>query len=887
MDVREMVAGRYEIVRPIGGGGMGDVFLARQVNLDRLVVIKSARPGTDVAVLADEARLVARLHHPNIVSILDVVERDGAPILVMELVAGVPLRELIDHAPGAMPIAVALAIASDVLRGLAYAHAARVVHRDVNPSNIMVTFAGVTKIIDFGISRWLDRSTALAFAGTRGFVAPEQLRGEPVDGRADQYAFGVTLREMIAAPSAIAAIAARACGDDPAQRFASCAEMLLAIEDYLATEGIAATPTHVERWTSGQFAERRDSFERDAEVAVRSRPRTPTPMTIVAHGSQPGPHTARVAIAARNIGEPADDYLAPVIARMLRQRLDDRADRKFSIATRPDPTATRIDLEFVCDEAIQIDTVTGSSIAVCVDALADRLVARLGTDLPPPSPSARERLEMQRLGATSYPLFLRYRSILRGYLATNLPDNGPLVVRARELVAADPAWPRAHALLALLEGRTTPEAQIVIAAGLAAADPLRDPRGARLLDANDRICRGEFEAAYEVLVAMIDPEIDDLLAIFCTAQLAVVLQRADEATALARRLHHDHPELAFGADLAEIFRRAGRDSAADAVIREWLARNPENLPARVEIVRTEAKAGRMDAAAEQARIAMTIHGEEPDALPDLFEATIASEQFGIAQRLADRMLLGSVLSRGRGRYRSAIAAVFEGRFAAAYDSIRVAIEEHRAFGHASELVQTLELARSIAPLVGDRDAERRFTGELAEAFETLVGDNATSAATRYELALLDRRGGPPRIEEHLAALAEGPARDVARRRMLRAAALADLGPPHRAVAAGFSPFEENTASLVAFGLCAMRLDELDLARKSFERATQTGGGLLNTQSSPYHAVLARFHLASVLAGLGDRAGARALLESFLRCWGGADRPVPEVASARAVISSLA
>ena len=73
----------------------------------------------------------------------------------------------------------------------------------------------------------------------------------------------------------------------------------------------------------------------------------------------------------------------------------------------------------------------------------------------------------------------------------------------------------------------------------------------------------------------------------------------------------------------------------------------------------------MEAAAEQARIAMTIHGEEPDALPDLFEATIASEQFAIAQRLADRMLLGSALSRGRGRYRSAIAAVFEGRFAAA------------------------------------------------------------------------------------------------------------------------------------------------------------------------------------------------------------------------------
>jgi hypothetical protein len=438
----------------------------------------------------------------------------------------------------------------------------------------------------------------------------------------------------------------------------------------------------------------------------------------------------------------------------------------------------------------------------------------------------------------------------------------------------------------MLEGRTTAEARAAIAAGLANGDPLRDPRGARLLEAIHRLVRGEFEAAYELLVAMLDAEVDDLLAIYQTACLALVLQRADETTALARRLHHDHPELSFGADLAEMFRRAGRDAAADAVIRDWLARAPDSLPARVELVQIDAKAGRIAAAAEQARIAMAIHGERSDALPDLFEAMIASEQIALAQRLADRMLLGSALGRARGRYRSAIAAVFDGRFAAAYDSIRVAIEEHRAFGDASELVQTLELARSIAPLVGDRDAERRFTRELADAFETLVGDQATAAATRYELALLDRRGGAPNMEAHLAALAEGPARDVARRRMLRSAALADLGSPHRAVAAGFSPFEENTASLVAFGLCAMRLAELELARRSFERATRMGSHMLSNQSSPYHAVLARFHLAGVLAAIGDRANARGLLESFLRSWGAADRPIAEVANARTVIDSL-
>jgi Tfp pilus assembly protein PilF len=122
--------------------------------------------------------------------------------------------------------------------------------------------------------------------------------------------------------------------------------------------------------------------------------------------------------------------------------------------------------------------------------------------------------------------------------------------------------------------------------------------------------------------------------------------------------------------------------------------------------------------------------------------------------------------------------------------------------------------------------------------------------------------------------------------MLRAAAVADCGSPHKAVAAGFSAFEENTASLVALGLCALRLRELELARRSLERATQIWSSMLSTQNSPYHAVLARFHLAGVVAELGDLAGARGWYEAFLRCWGDADRPIPEVASARKLLEHL-
>ena len=231
--------------------------------------------------------------------------------------------------------------------------------------------------------------------------------------------------------------------------------------------------------------------------------------------------------------------------------------------------------------------------------------------------------------------------------------------------------------------------------------------------------------------------------------------------------------------------------------------------------------------------------------------------------------------------------MLQGRFAAAYDAVRRAIAEHRAFGLQSELTQCLELARALAPLLADPGAQRRYTEELAGVFDRMIGDAGAAAATRFELALLDRRGGAPSIEDHLAGLEGGPVRDVARRRMLRVAAVADCGSAPKAVAAGFSAFEENTAALVAFGLCAWRVRELDLARRSFERATQRWSSLTTNQCSPYHAVLARFHLAGVLAEQGERAAARAAYEAFLRCWSDPDRPVQEVAIARQMLEGSA
>jgi tetratricopeptide (TPR) repeat protein/predicted Ser/Thr protein kinase len=605
----------------------------------------------------------------------------------------------------------------------------------------------------------------------------------------------------------------------------------------------------------------------------------------------------RLAFSARNIGPPSDAWLVPVVERMVRRSFRDREDRRFHVVERKDD-ATWIELAIArAGDQLRIDALhaaearilasaSASSVAGAVHALAGLLMEKLGAGLGVVGPDAGELEAMHRLGATSVELFRRYSRVLHALHATSLPDRRALATATRGIIAEDPMWAHPYALLAIIEGQTTYDARDALASARATASAKRDPSGMQLIGALEQGARGELEAALQTAGEVLQRDETELLAGTLLARWARLAQRTEEVVAITGHLHARFPELGFGMELAEVLRREGRDGDADRVIREWIATAPDSILARVELVRIEANAGRLGEARERAREVLAIHGDRDDALPELFEALVASDQISGARAIADRMLAGTPLVRARGRYRVAVTAVLEGRFAAAYDAVRRAIAEHRAFGWMSEITQCLELARSIALLVANVGAQRRYTEELAVAFETVIGDPGAAAATRFELALLDppaRRGEAPSIDEHLASLEEGPLRDVARRRMLRAAALASVGSPEEAVAAGFSAFEENTASLVALGLCAWRVRELELARRSLERAARRSSIVSSNQGSPYHAVLARFHLASVLAELGEHAAARGAYEAFLRCWADPDRPIPEVAAARKVL----
>jgi serine/threonine protein kinase len=199
-----LVAGRYEIVRPLGHGAMALVDLAQDVELDRPVALKRladnlARDDELHARFLREARLAARLAHPNIVRIYDVGDAAGVPFIAMEYVEGETVADLI-HRRGVLPEDEASRLGMQLFHALAAAHNAGLVHRDVKPQNLLLRSDGTLKLGDFGVAVGLG-GTRLTMAGTvlgtAAYLAPEQARGEDVTPAADVYGGGAVLYELL------------------------------------------------------------------------------------------------------------------------------------------------------------------------------------------------------------------------------------------------------------------------------------------------------------------------------------------------------------------------------------------------------------------------------------------------------------------------------------------------------------------------------------------------------------------------------------------------------------------------------------------------------------------------------------------------------------------
>jgi tRNA A-37 threonylcarbamoyl transferase component Bud32 len=199
-----VLSGRYKLEAKLGSGGMSTVYLARDQTLDRQVAVKvmhreMSEQADQLERFRQEARSVAKLSHPNVVSVIDAGEDRGHPYIVFEYVEGETLKQRINR-DGALAPQEAIAYAIEIARGLSMAHARNMVHRDIKPQNILIDAEGRAKLTDFGISRQLEQDGMTATGrvlGTTDYVAPEQAMGRKVDPRTDIYSLGVVLYEML------------------------------------------------------------------------------------------------------------------------------------------------------------------------------------------------------------------------------------------------------------------------------------------------------------------------------------------------------------------------------------------------------------------------------------------------------------------------------------------------------------------------------------------------------------------------------------------------------------------------------------------------------------------------------------------------------------------
>jgi len=216
--------GRYVIERRLGAGGMGQLFLAEDTTLHRRVALKILHRQSPIL---HEARPLARLNDPNVVTLFDVGEHDGVPFLAMEYVEGKTLRTFIGEA--SPPTAERLRWMTELGRGLAAVHRAGLVHGDVKPENVMITEAGAVKLLDFGVARSAAAAAPEAPMGTLAYAAPEQRRGAAFDARADQYGWALVAKEcLVPLPAGLAPVVERALKEDRDARFSSMDALLSA-----------------------------------------------------------------------------------------------------------------------------------------------------------------------------------------------------------------------------------------------------------------------------------------------------------------------------------------------------------------------------------------------------------------------------------------------------------------------------------------------------------------------------------------------------------------------------------------------------------------------------------------------------------------------------------
>ena len=572
--------GPYRLVREIGAGGMGVVYEAEDTRLRRRVAIKLLPPeyGRDPGAkerFLREARAASALDDANICTVHDIGESQGRLYLVMAYYEGETLRERLRR--GRLPAAEARQVAVQVARALARAHDAGIVHRDVKPANVMLTRRGEVKVLDFGIAK-MRGDAALTLTGrclgTPAYMSPEQVRGEPVDARADLWALGALLYEMLSgrrpfageneqavfhgilnrepdpldrvcpeAPAGLVRVAARALSKDPARRYQSAGELLADLEP----GGAPAAPAVARRRAAalaagvlgaGLLAGGWWAFRQEARGPPSSAPSAAAAVPVVG-----------VVAFANRTGDPGLDWYGGAIARLVMDSLS--ASRHLHVASEP-RTAGLAGVEGPKDLARR-------AAAGGIDVLLTGEILR----------TPRGLLVAARLQET------RGGRVLAGRRFDGLTPEGLLPASDEIAVAAR-------------RGLGVPPAESV--GGLAADFLARNPEAygdyARGLSAFLRYRYGEAEPAFAAALAKAP---DFTMARYRLALVQYVTSRTDEALVNIRQAVSEADRLP---DREARYVRAGEalldrraDEAADAY-RQLVERYPHETEARYWLAQT-------------------------------------------------------------------------------------------------------------------------------------------------------------------------------------------------------------------------------------------------------------------------------------------------------------
>jgi tetratricopeptide (TPR) repeat protein len=876
------LAGRYRILEQLGEGGMGVVYRARDLTLDLDVALKVLHPRIahdpeKLAFFRNEVRVARMVTHHNVCRLHDLEDAPQGCFITMEHVAGESLAARL--ARGRIPLPEALRVLRDVARGLAAAHAAGVIHRDLKPSNILLA-SDRAIVADFGIA---GERRALAagpqdVAGTRGYMAPEQLGGARLDARVDVYALGVIAFVLVTGrhpppaatpapdygpaldelPPGLAALISECLAAAPGDRPRDAGEVLRRLA--------SPTPPRSRRWmlAAGLAA----VAIAGATLALAIGAKAPAP-------AQAAPRIVLPAFAATAL--PARDrWLAAVVQRLVADELTEAwgLDVELGGSPHPVPGTVIVTAKLVRDPSGRLRlSIEGATLeATSMRELAVLAAAQVVTAHVPEPVRRPTAADLAEVGARDPEAWRLWRRAQHESLLLRWQRASALALEARK---RDPEFPLATLELAMLydDKDIAAENDLVAATELLKQTTVR-PLWPLAATAARQQVEGDTAGTARTVAAARRLELTARERRWLELRwaMAVYFNDSHEAAAPALELLADtHPSHPTAFKLLAGMHLASDQPTAPTLALRYATRAAELAPddcgARADLALALLLAGRLDEArARAAELAQLDPEDKRLARGRLFTLHMALGDLAEAERDARRQLSGSPTQRAEGMSGLAVIDLYWGRFDAGVRGLVAAADAYDAIGQTVAAARVRFVAGRQAWQLGDHAGAIR-------AFEQVAAGPTQHARAARGLA----RIVAGKLDDARAYAAGLGAGSIDRAEIELAIAHAARDPD--GVLAAFTRIEKLSTTiehLFATAEALERSGRLDDAARMFARLA----GHTRAWTEPVASTRAWYRLGELRERTGDLAGARAALTEGLRRWGNATTRMPEVDDAR-------